>query len=92
MNYFKVNDLALSATLVCLGFPIDHLEPLEEGKVNFVFQDSELLKAAINNYYTDQITVNPKWYFYALRDVKQRLWSDKRQVTGRFTFGKRGDN
>lgn len=78
MNYYKANDLALSATLVCLGFSIDHLEPVDENKVNFVFQDSDSLQIAVRNYYTDQVAINPKWYFFALRDVKQRLWSDRR--------------
>ena len=73
---FNTSDLALAATLVELGYSLEQLDRANPRRVSFVFADSVALSAAVNEYWYDQLSVNPRTYFSSLKNLKARLYSE----------------
>lgn len=75
--HFLTTDMALAGTIVAVGYPLDHLENLDQKKVTFVFRKEPNLDAIVQSFWNDSLTVNPKRYFYALKEIKSRLYNEK---------------
>jgi len=74
---YLTSDLAL-ATTISLNFPIEDIDRSNPRKAVFVFQRSPELEALVNSYFTNQLKVSPQIFFNQLRDVKARLYAEKR--------------
>jgi len=75
-NNYKTQDLALSAFLN-LNFPILYLEKIDSSKFQFVFEDTVNLRNSIDSYYNNTGTVNPKYYFNSIKNLKSRFYSER---------------
>ena len=72
---FETHDLALVATLVERGHtPVD-LDKSNERRVVFIFYNSIGLRTLIDEYWLDEVKVNPKTYFDTLKHVKTRIYA-----------------
>ncbi len=78
--YLKTSEISLAATLICYGFSLDHLDPTESNRLLFVFKrngngDLDIL---IQAFWADTLTVSPKKYFYILKELKARVFAERR--------------
>jgi hypothetical protein len=73
---YRTSDLSLAATLVCLGYYLTGLERGNDYKVLFEFSLNKSGKDAIDSYWNDGLTVNPRLYFDNLKMLKNRLYSE----------------
>lgn len=72
---FSTQELSLSAALVAWGFPLDCVDKINpSGKATFIFLRSKELDQAVQAFWNNSSTVNPKFYFNALKEVKSRLY------------------
>lgn len=74
---YLTSDLAL-ATTISLTFPIEDIDRSNPRKAVFVFRRSPELEALVDSYFTNQLKVSPQIFFNQLRDVKNRLYAEKR--------------
>ena len=74
---FATHDLGLCCALLTLGFSITKLDDSDSGRVGFLFTRGDELDQAVEDYWSDKITVNPKQYFNFLKDTKSRLYSQR---------------
>lgn len=69
------HDLALVAALAEYGYSPIQLDRSNSRRVAFIFEHSDELKRLIDNYWLDQLEVNPRTYFDSLKHLKTRLYS-----------------
>ena len=74
---YLTSDLAL-ATTISLNFPIEDIDRSNPRKAVFVFRRSPELETLVDSYFTNQLKVAPQIFFNQLRDVKARLYAEKR--------------
>jgi len=74
---YLTSDLAL-ATTISLQFPIEDIDRTNPRKAVFVFRRSPELEKLVNSYFTNKFKVAPQVFFNQLRDVKARLYAEKR--------------
>lgn len=74
---YLTSDLALATTL-SLQFPIEDIDRSNPRKAVFVFRRSPALEELVNAFFTNEFKISPQVYFNQLRDVKTRLYAEKR--------------
>lgn len=72
-NLYRTTDLAL-ATAISLFYPIEAIDRQNPRKAYFVFKRERGLNELIEKYWRGELRVDPKTYFYALREIKARLY------------------
>lgn len=72
---YKTSDLALSAALVVVGHELVSLDRSLKPRVAFLFSRNESIDKHIQDYWSDQLVVNPKSYFDALKHLKSRIYA-----------------
>lgn len=77
VNTFETQELALATTLVCFGFPISELRKVSDRKLTFVFNRDSGMDDVIQGFWSDSITCSPKRYFYTLKEIKSRIYSER---------------
>ena len=79
-DYIKFSELSLAATLIYCGYPLDHLEPLDPQRLNFCFLKTAGIDEVIQGFWDDasSVSVSPKKYFYILKELKSRVFSERR--------------
>lgn len=75
-DFYKISDLACSATLTLFGFPIERIEKVNPRKALFVFKRTSELDETINKYWKRQLKVEPAAYFEQLSFIKARIYSE----------------
>jgi len=76
-NTFETQELALATTLVCFGYPIFNLERVSNNKLSFVFNRDNGIDEVIQGFWSDSISCSPKKYFYTLKEIKARIFSER---------------
>jgi hypothetical protein len=71
----RVRDLGLAAALVGCGIPLSGTTKNEEGRSYFLFEPSDELDKAINDYWTDKLTVKARKYSDDIKMLKSRIYS-----------------
>lgn len=71
-NYIT-NDLALAATLHCLGFPLLKVTK-DRPRADFLFDQNAQLIETVTKYWAGKLVVEPKNYFQTIKDIKTRLY------------------
>lgn len=74
---YLTSDLALATTL-SLQFPIEDIDRSNPRKAVFVFRRSPALEEMVDAFFTNEFKIAPQLYFNQLRDVKARLYAEKR--------------
>lgn len=75
-DFLTTYDLNISAVLVALGHPLDHLERKDKGRALFFFKSSPAAKKAAQDYWKQEIKINPQKLFDSLKFLKNRLYSN----------------
>lgn len=74
---YLTSDLALATTL-SLQFAIEDIDRSNPRKAVFVFRRSPALEELADAYFTNEFKVSPQIFFNQLRDVKARLYAERR--------------
>ena len=74
----ELSDLALVSALYFLKFPIVafNRNPKEYPKVGFIFKRNKKIESTINSFWDGSLSVEPKGYWNAIRDLKSRIRTD----------------
>ncbi|RJO60240.1 hypothetical protein C4544_05715 [candidate division WS5 bacterium] len=78
-DYFETSDFPLAITLICQGFVIENFDTVEPRKIKFLFAETEVLLKTVNNYWNNKISVNPKVFFNAQKELKSRMFELQRK-------------
>lgn len=77
MNYYETSDMALATTIQLLYEPAYEIKG--QGKrVTFCFKDSKELRNLVDEYWRQELRVDPLGFFGELRTIKARLYESKR--------------
>jgi hypothetical protein len=72
-SYFETSDLPLAATLDTLGFILVSLDGSNPARIVFVFLRNDVLNETIGRFWAGTLSVEPKSFWYALRELKARI-------------------
>lgn len=72
---FATTDLGLACALVTLGYAIERLDRDNPSRVQFVFRSQDGLQEDADNYWNDQLEVNPQSYFNNSKRIKNQIYS-----------------
>ena len=77
-DYYSTADLAM-ATAISLWYPLEALDRTQNPhKAYFLFKRDEQLDKLIESYWRGELKVNPQTYFAALKNIKARLYEERR--------------
>lgn len=71
---YRTADLALTAALCVSGFVVEELDRISPQRSVFVFQNGEGLREAVNQYWRQELRVEPQSYFNQLKIIKARIY------------------
>ena len=75
-DFFTTYDLNISAVLVALGHKLDHIERKQNNRALFFFKFSPAIKKVVQNYWKQEIKINPQKLFDSVKFLKNRLYSN----------------
>lgn len=76
MSDFVTSDLPLAATLVTLGQSLISIDRTNPRRAGFCFMYSEQLEELVDLFETGQLVIEPRAYFDAIKQVKNRLYGN----------------
>ena len=74
MKNFTTNSLSLAAAL-SLTFPIESVDKTDPRKAQFVFKMTPELDEQVNQFWRQEMRVDPLKYFDEIRNIKSRLYA-----------------
>ena len=74
---FATNDFLLATTLASLGFRLNFIDKANPKKVVFYFPQDQELNAALEGYWRDKLSVEPKRFGSKQRELKARIHFEK---------------
>ena len=72
-NTYETNDFSLAVTLLALGYVIVDFNTADPQRVFFIFEEQKGLANAVNDFWRNQIKVNPKTLFLCQKELKARM-------------------
>lgn len=75
-SFFQTSEFGLVATLLTLGFHVDHLDNSNPNRVTFFFIQVDELAETLKKYWDGSLCVEPKSYWNTLRELKGRIRND----------------
>ena len=71
---FRTADLALTAALCVSGFVVREIEKVSSQRSVFLLEASKELLEAVNQYWRQEMRVEPQDYFNQLKIIKARIY------------------
>ena len=71
---FRTADLSLTAALCVSGFVIREIERVSSQRSVFLFENGAELPEAVNQYWRQEMRVEPQEYFNQLKIIKARIY------------------
>ncbi|PIP56727.1 hypothetical protein COX05_01520 [candidate division WWE3 bacterium CG22_combo_CG10-13_8_21_14_all_39_12] len=75
-DYYATSDLSLAAA-IALFFPLEAVDRINPSKSQFLFKRNEHLDQLIENFWRNELTVEPQAYFNQIKAIKSRLYTEK---------------
>jgi hypothetical protein len=72
---FSTTDLALCATLCCLGYEIKEIDNTDPRRVNFTILADEKIDDLIRKFHAHELKVDALSFFNYLKEVKTRIYN-----------------
>ncbi|EKD84718.1 MAG: hypothetical protein ACD_38C00169G0019 [uncultured bacterium] len=73
-TYYETQSLPLTATIICLGIPLDSVIKSPDGKSIFVFPRSIELDQILENFWKKSLVIEPNTFWEAIRFIKSRIY------------------
>jgi hypothetical protein len=74
-NLFQHQDICLISALCCYGYVVDSIDNQNSSKVIFIIKRDEKLDEVVQQYWTNQLLVEPKAFFNYLKELKTRIYN-----------------
>jgi len=71
---FKTSDFPLATTLISLGFSVQALDKSNPKRVLFCFISSKEIDKTVEGYWSDNIAISPRKFYFAQKELKSRLY------------------
>jgi len=75
-GWFRHQDICLVSTLCCYGCVVESIDKTIPSKVVFKIKEDKKLDELIQNYWTNQLLVEPKAFFNCLKELKTRIYNN----------------
>jgi hypothetical protein len=75
-NYFSTPDLALAAA-ISLWYPVETIDRTNPSKAIFLFKRDENLDKLVENFWKQELRIEPQAYFSQLKIIKSRLYGER---------------
>lgn len=72
---YETSDLAIGATLHCLGYQLDHIEKGYSNRATFSFVVDDDIDEVIQDFWAHSLKVDPLSYFSSMKEMKTRMYS-----------------
>ena len=76
MSTYATQDLPLAATFVALGHSLIGIERTNPKRAGFCFTLNSELEVIIDKYHSGKVRIEPRTYFDAIRQLKNRLYGN----------------
>lgn len=76
MSTYATQDLPLAATFVALGHSLIGIERTNPKRADFCFTLNTDLEQLIDKYHSGKVRIEPRIYFDAIRQLKNRLYGN----------------
>lgn len=73
-TYYETQSLSLSATIACLGIPLNSVSKSPDGKSIFIFQRSTELDRILEDFWKRSLSVEPNAFWESIRFLKSRIY------------------
>lgn len=77
MDEYKTTDMTIAAVLAYFGEEMMDTGKNSKGDIEFIFNQSPNLQDLIKAYSMNELSVNPRQFSVALKDVKKIIYSQK---------------
>ncbi len=71
---YRTADLALAAALSVSGFIVKEIEKVNPQRSVFLFENGEELLETVNQYWRQEMRIEPQQYFNQLKLIKARIY------------------
>ncbi len=75
-DYYSTSDLAL-ATAISLYHPLETVDRTNPAKAQFLFKRDAGLNQLIENFWKQELRIEPQAYFNQLKIIKSRLYGER---------------
>lgn len=75
-KYWSTYDLGVCCSLISLHFIIAQIDRANPRKVRFVFKRNKKLEQAVEDYFADRLSFNPRTLLDNQKMIKNMLYSD----------------
>lgn len=73
---FSTFDLGCAAAIISVGFPLYKLNKSNPRKVQFSFKEQEEAEKIVDDYWSDNLSVNARTYFDNIKMLKNRIYTN----------------
>lgn len=73
-NYHYLNDIDLATTLICKGYELIDISPVNYAKYTFVFKNTESILDIVEKFWSNKIEVNPLEFANTRKNLKSRIY------------------
>ena len=73
-KYYQTADLGLAAA-ISIFYPVDAVDRQNPRRALFIFKRDDELDMFIENFWKQELKVEPQAYFYQLKNLKTRIYS-----------------
>lgn len=71
----RVHDLGLAAALIGCGFRLRATDRDQNGRLYFIFKQTDRLTKVINAYWADTLNVRALTYSHNIKNLKSRIYA-----------------
>lgn len=73
-NYYYSNDIDVAAALVCKGYVLVDIVPVNVTKATFVFRNHQTIVSAVEGFWSNKIEVRPLEFANSRKNLKSRIY------------------
>ena len=77
-HYYYSNDIDVASALVCKGYALADIVPLNNNKATFVFKNHPAILDAVDGFWSNRIEVRPLEFANARKNLKSRIYGMKK--------------
>ncbi len=73
-DFYRTNDLALAGA-ISLWYPLAAIDKENPSKVVWIFEKDQLLLGLLEQYWRNELKVEPQAYFYQIKKLKNQIYN-----------------
>ena len=73
-DVFELSDFEIATLLLTLGFKLVEIDKSTPKRARFLFENDHKISETIDSYFSDKLSVNPRFLFMQSKGLKNRLY------------------